>query len=117
MTRDQTILLVANEMAVFRNARIEGSIEKAWRALERAHIISQLHIGLHLNSHWEMLKFAVAVHDAREISGQLARLVLAPLGTLTGRIPKGNTGRSNVSAFAPMPIPDDLRDVIDEVAR
>jgi len=79
MTRDQTILLVANEMAAFRNARIEGSIEKAWRALERAHIISQLHIGLHLNSHWEMLKFAVAVHDAREISGQLARLDSFPL--------------------------------------
>jgi len=117
MNRVKAILLVKGEMAVFRNARTEGDIEKAWRSLERAHIVSQPHLWLHLNSHWEMLKFAVAVHDAREISGQLARLVLAPLGTLAGRIPKGNTGRSNVSALAPMPIPDDLRDVIDEVAR
>lgn len=27
---------------------------------------------------------------------------MAPLGNLTGRLPIGNTGRANVSAFAPM---------------
>ncbi|MBT8427288.1 MAG: DUF3703 domain-containing protein, partial [Erythrobacter sp.] len=35
----------------------------------------------------------------------------APLGNLTGRLPWGNTGRANVSAFAPMPYPDDLAEV------
>jgi hypothetical protein len=40
-------------------------------------------------------------------------LLLAPLGSLTGRLPIGNTGRSNVSAFLPMAIPQDLRELED----
>ncbi|QZA78153.1 DUF3703 domain-containing protein [Deefgea tanakiae] len=28
-----------------------------------------------------------------------------PTGSLIGRLPQGNTGRSNVNAFTPMPIP------------
>jgi hypothetical protein len=42
----------------------------------------------------------------------MVRIILAPLGALTGRLPVGNTGRSNVSAFAPMPIPADLADTL-----
>jgi hypothetical protein len=38
--------------------------------------------------------------------------LLAPLGSLTGRLPVGNSGRSNVSAFAPMPIPADLAEAL-----
>ncbi|HEV3401169.1 MAG TPA: DUF3703 domain-containing protein [Acidimicrobiales bacterium] len=45
--------------------------------------------------------------------GQVLRLVLAGPGSLTGRYPLGNTGGANVSAFAPMPIPDDLRDLLE----
>nr|WP_262504090.1 DUF3703 domain-containing protein [Sphingosinithalassobacter sp. CS137] len=48
-----------------------------------------------------------------EASGQIARLALAPLGNLTGRLPIGNTGRSDVSAFARLEIPSDLRAVLD----
>jgi hypothetical protein len=51
------------------------------------------------------------------VTGQLARLALAPLGALTGRMPWGNNGRSNVSAFKPMPIPDDLQDLLAERPR
>jgi hypothetical protein len=60
-----------------------------------------------------MLRYAIEQRDWREVMGQLARLALAPLGALTGRIPIGNTGRSNVSAFQKMPIPDDLRRAIE----
>lgn len=42
----------------------------------------------------------------------MLRLALAPLGNLTGRIPQGNTGRSNVSAFQSMEVPDDLRQIM-----
>ena len=55
-----------------------------------------------------MLGFAIASHDRAEIAGQLLRLVLTPLGHAVGRLPQGNTGRANVSAFAPMPVPPDL---------
>jgi hypothetical protein len=61
-----------------------------------------------------MLEFAVALRDWREVTGQVVRLILAPLGALTGRIPVGNTGRSNVSAFQPMAIPDDLRRALED---
>jgi hypothetical protein len=64
-----------------------------------------------------MLRFAVQQRDWREVSGQIIRLALAPLGALTNRIPLGNTGRSNVSAFQPMPIPDDLRRSIENEQR
>jgi len=63
-----------------------------------------------------MLTFAIFERDTREIIGQIVRLALAPLGSLTGRIPIGNTGRSNVSAFRPMPVPEDLRSIIENVA-
>lgn len=116
MTRDAATGLVAREMIAFRDARNVRNTDAAWRALERAHILSQPYLGLHLTNHWEMLTFAIFERDTREIIGQIVRLALAPLGSLTGRIPIGNTGRSNVSAFRPMPVPEDLRNIIENVA-
>ena len=52
--------------------------------------------------------------DGREIRGQLPRLALVPLGHLFSRLPAGNTGRSNVSAFAPMDVPADLKRLLDD---
>ena len=100
--------VIADEIILYRTARASGEIDIAWRHLERAHIISQPNLGLHLASHYSMLGFAVELRDWREIVGQIIRLALAPLGSLTGRIPVGNTGRSNVSAFQPMPVPQDI---------
>src|SRR3546814_13656885 len=37
--------------------------------------------------------------DWREAAGQATRLFLIPLGSFTGRLPIGNSGRANVSAF------------------
>ena len=100
---------LAAELNNYRVARGRGDAAAAWRSLERAHILSQPRLLPHLRVHVEMLTFAVAERDPWEVTGQLARLLLAPLGTITGRIPVGNTGRSNVSAVKPMPLPDDLR--------
>ncbi len=101
--------LIAQEMAAFKKSRTAGDIASAWRSLERAHVASQLFVGLHIANHQAMLGFAVAQRDWREVRGQILRLALAPIGALTGRIPLGNTGRSNVSVFQTMAIPDDLR--------
>ncbi len=105
--------VIVDEMALFHAARVSGEIDVAWLHLERAHIVSQPHLELHLASHVSMLGYAVEQRDWRETVGQIVRLALAPLGALTGRIPVGNTGRSNVSAFQPMPVPDDLRRAIE----
>lgn len=100
------------ELATFRSARESGCIPGAWRALERAHILSQTALAPHLKVHWRMLAFALHLRDPREVVGQLLRLALAPLGHLIGKIPLGNTGRARTSAFAPMPLPSDLAQLL-----
>jgi hypothetical protein len=46
--------------------------------------------------------------DWREIRGQLSRIFAAAIFSRIW-VPVGNTGRANVSALTPMPMPDDLR--------
>ena len=101
-------LLVMHEMSQFEAAQAQGDTDTAWRSLERIHIISQGFGIMHLSSHWRMLLYAWALRDTKEVFGQLTRLALAPVGNLTGRLPFGNTGRANVSAFLPMELPADL---------
>jgi hypothetical protein len=108
MTHDGARQLFAEEVAAFVAARTAGNNTAAWQALERTHIVSQPYLALHLASHWGMLRYALQERNLGEAAGQCLRLMLAPLGAISGRVPVGNTGRSNVSAFRPMPIPDDL---------
>ncbi len=106
MTQDQARLLalyVTAELATYRTVR-EGNREKAWVALERAHILSQPLFWPHLRVHATMLAYGLHCGDIREVLGQFARLALAPLGAATGRLPWGNSGRARVSAFAPAPV-------------
>src|SRR5262245_23220076 len=96
------------ERSAARSARAAGDQATEWRHLERAHILSQPLAGRHLRTHAAMLGAAARRRDGREVAGQLLRLVLAVPGSLTGRYPAGNTGGADVSAFRPMPIPEDL---------
>lgn len=73
-----------------------------WPWLEAAHVLGQTSLPLHWRSHTAMLRYALALGDAREATGQLLRLALVPLGHLLTRLPLGNIGRSHVSAFRPM---------------
>ena len=104
---------LAEEYRAAERATLAGQIEQAWRHLERAHVVAQTQFVPHLQSHWTMLFLASRTRNVREALGQLVRLALAPLGNLTGRLPIGNTGRSNVSAFARMNIPHDLMAIPD----
>ena len=74
----------------------------------------QRDFGRHWRMHVTMLRAAWALRDGRELLGQLLRLSLVPLGHLFGRLPLGNTGRSNVSAFTPMDVPADLKRLLDD---
>jgi hypothetical protein len=98
----------AAERDAARAARRRGDHGAEWRHLERAHILSQPKAVLHVRTHFAMLAAGIRRRDRREVLGQLLRLVVAGPGSLTGRYPAGNTGGANVSALAPMPIPDDL---------
>ena len=69
--------------------------------------------GAHVRTHVAMLGSALRRRDIHELFGQLFRLAVAGPGSLTGRYPVGNTGGANVSAFKPMPIPEDLRAALE----
>jgi hypothetical protein len=91
-----------------RSAYFAGQTAQAFAWLERAHVLGQPELLRHWRVHLWMLRVALRRYDGREIAGQLLRIFLTPIGHLTGRLPRGNTGGSNVSAFAPMALPDDL---------
>ncbi|MBE0592435.1 MAG: DUF3703 domain-containing protein [Steroidobacteraceae bacterium] len=91
-----------------------GDLQAAFSLLERAHLLGQRQLGRHWAVHVWMLRIGWRRGDLGEVAGQLLRLVLTPLGHLTGRLPVGNTGGSNVSAFASLPVPPDLQTLLTE---
>jgi hypothetical protein len=103
----------SDERAAARSARERGDVAGEWRHLERAHILSQPMAGAHVRTHQAMLACALRRRRSREVVGQMLRLVVAGPGSWTGRYPVGNTGGADVSAFRPMPVPDDLRAVLE----
>jgi hypothetical protein len=89
-----------------------GRIAEAWSRLEVAHILSQAWWRPHVKVHWTMLRLAARTRDRHEILGQMIRLIVAGPGSVTGRYPVGNTGRANVSATQPMPVPEELAELL-----
>lgn len=103
----------ATEIDAARTARSTGDTGAEWEHLERAHILSQPMAGPHMRTHVAMLGVAVRRRDVHEVTGQLLRLTVAGVGSWTGRYPVGNTGGADVGAFTVMPIPEDLRAVLE----
>ncbi len=89
-----------------------NDLSNAFRHLERAHVIGQTVTIEHTRVHWLMLKIGWKKRDWREIFGQLFRIAGASTKTPFGIYPTGNTGGANVSPFKPLPIPDDLQEII-----
>ena len=103
----------SEERAAARAARGRGDVAAEWSHLERAHILSQPMAGAHVRTHLAMLGYAIRRRDRHEIVGQVLRAIVAGPRSWTGRYPLGNTGGANVSAFQPMPVPDDLRTILE----
>ena len=102
----------ATHARLMQEARATDSNEQAWLYLEAAHVVGQRHLKPHLQTHAHMLALAWRTCDWSEAAGQVLRLALVPLGHLSGRLPLGNPGRSNVSAFAPLPVRPELAELI-----
>lgn len=94
-----------------------ADLPQRWLLLEAAHVLGQTRLKPHLVTHARMLALGWETGDGREVLGQLLRLLLVPLGHLTGRLPLGNAGRSNISAFQAMPIREDIAALIEQVAQ
>lgn len=102
----------ATHAQLIQGASTAVSADQAWLYLEAAHVVGQLHIRPHLQTHVQMLRLALRTRDWPEAVGQVLRLALVPLGHLSGRLPLGNPGRSTVSAFQPLPVRPDLAELI-----
>ncbi|MCP3140285.1 DUF3703 domain-containing protein [Pyxidicoccus xibeiensis] len=101
------------ELQEATRAEARADLTLAWRHLERAHILSQAHAGPHVRSHCRMFAFGWRRRDVRELVGQAVRIVVAGPGSWLGRAPLGNTGGANVGILTPMPMPEDLRALLD----
>ncbi len=89
----------------------QDDFETAFRHLERAHVLAQRMTGRHTFIHWRMLVAGLRRGDMREVVGQLPRIVASILFSRLW-VPSGNSGRSRVSAFKPMPVPADLQHLV-----
>lgn len=89
-------------------------IANCWLHLERAHIIGQKYPVPHTAVHWEMLKFGFRIKSAKEIIGQLPRLLFGGVKSFVGTVPVGNTGGANVHPLKPMKIPADIQELFDK---
>lgn len=105
---------IRQEMDRAGAAERSGDLQQAFAYLERAHILGQRYFLTHMHTHLCMLRVGRRRRDAREIRGQILRLIAVVPGFLFGWIPKGNTGGANVSALKPMPIPDDLAPLLKD---
>ena len=104
---------IEDEIAAAAKLANAGDDEAAFRHLERAHVLGQTSTYHHTRVHWLMMKHGIRTGDKREIAGQALRIVGAATKTPLGIYPEGNTGGANVSPIRPMPIPDDLREILD----
>lgn len=99
------------ELVAAQAATARGDFEQAFAHLERDHILSQRFAFAHTATHLRMLRLGWRMRDAREVRGQIVRAVAALVFSRIW-VPAGNTGRANVSAIAPMPLPEDLARVL-----
>ena len=88
--------------------------ESRWYWLMAAHIVGQHYFALHWRNHTAMLRFAFRMRDYPEVTGQLLRLLLVPLGHLIGKLPTGNIGRATVSAFKRMELDPPMQQLISD---
>jgi hypothetical protein len=102
--------LIDAELAIARTS------EQPWPSLERAHLLSQPWAWPHTRVHLAMLRLGVSQRDRREFLGQIVRLAVAGPGSLAGKYPPGNTGRTTMRLTETAPLPDDIGGVLGRYA-
>jgi hypothetical protein len=79
---------------------------------EAAHILGQASTWRHVRSHMALFRWGWQQSDRREMRGQVGRLVGATLFTWLW-VPVGNPGSTRIGAFAPHPVPAELRTLLE----
>lgn len=112
--KTQRRLAFDREIALGRELIAVGDLERAFRHLERAHVIGQTSVGAHAKAHWLMFSLEVRRRRISAVLGQGLRLVLGVIGSAIGIVPIGNTGGTDISMFKRLPIAPDLQAIIDD---
>jgi hypothetical protein len=97
-----------HEIAAATQAEAGGDPNRAFKHLERAHVLGQNSTRLHTRTHILLMLWGVRQRSSREVAGQIFRIFGAATKTVFGLVPSGNTGGSNVNPFRKMPVPPDL---------
>jgi len=106
-------LAFEQEMAVAREFIAAGDLDRAFRHLERAHVIGQAFVYPHAKTHWLMLTLEIRRRQFSAAFGQAIRIILGIIGSAVGVVPVGNTGGTDISMFKRLPIAPDLQRLID----
>lgn len=103
---------VNRELYKSSEAQASGDFSAAFTHLENAHVLGQESTYWHVKVHWLMFIWGMKQRDNKEIFGQIIRILGALALTAVSAVPLGNTGGSNVSPIAPMPIKPEHGDII-----
>lgn len=102
------------ELTKSKHANSIGDHPLEFAHLERAHVLGQESTFLHVKVHFLMLAWALRNSSAREVIGQIIRILGALAVTPLGLVPRGNTGGANVSPFKKMAIDPELAELINK---
>ncbi len=97
---------------------IDGHLTEArhaddpWPVLEQAHVLSQPWALPHTRVHLAMLRHAMRQRDRHEAVGQVVRLIVAGPGSIVGKYPSGNTGRTTMRLTETAPLSPDIAAVL-----
>ena len=100
-----------DEVRMAKQALQRSDFETCFLHLERAHVLAQRTTARHTYIHGLMLVAGLRRRDFREVAGQVPRMVASVLFSRLW-VPRGNSGRARISAFKPMPVPEDLRHLV-----
>ncbi len=112
---------IPSSLKAYFNAEIEAykyelnnnHLEKAWLHLERAHILGQKYPFAHSYVHWLMLLYGFKIKNAKEVIGQIPRLLFGGVKSFVGKVPVGNPGGSNVPPLKAFPIDSELYHILE----
>jgi len=108
----QRRLAFNREITLSRELTAAGDLERAFKHLERAHVIGQTIVSAHAKAHWLMFTLELRRRRSGAAFGQAIRLVLGVIGSAIGFVPTGNTGGTDISMFKRLPIAPELQEII-----
>ena len=90
--------------------------DAAYQAFEEAHVLGQRRTGWHVRAHVGFLRWGLRRGDAREVAGQLVRIVASALFTWLW-MPRGNTGGARIGILRRLPITDGAQTLLGDRRR